>query len=126
MDTVIEAMENEDIVLVNSSQRVKLILDDGSKEATKDDHEGEEEGDPVEMANEVDPHVWLYPSRSIQLAENIKDALMPGQAEFFGDNFNTLKKDLEELDKSLKEMVDASPNWIFIVAHSAYGSWEDA
>lgn len=128
-DSVIAAMNNEKTAIVNSSQGVKLISADGSQAATEEDDEGEEEGEHEEEANGVDPHVWLDPSRSIQLAYNIKQALIkiePGKAEFFEENFNTLKKDLVELDKSFKEMVNGSPNRTFIVAHSAYGYWEDA
>lgn len=125
-DSIIEVMKNEDTDVVKASQGVKLI---SPGKSTEEGHQGEEGGEHEEEASDVDPHVWIDPSRSIQLAENIKDSLIkmePEQSEYFEANFNTLKMDLEQLDQSFREMVNASPKREFIVAHAAFGYWEDA
>lgn len=126
-DAVINAMKNEDTKIINSSEGVRLISSSESLNETESEEEEEEHADEIEGDN--DPHVWLDPQRSIQLADNIKNALVemkPEQREYFEENFNLLKKDLEELDLSFKSMVEQSPNKTFIVSHSAYGYWQDA
>lgn len=98
-DAVINAMKNEDTKIINSSEGVRLISSSESLNETESEEEEEEHADENEGDN--DPHVWLDPQRSIQLAENIKNALVemkPEQKEYFEENFNLLKKDLEQLD----------------------------
>lgn len=112
-DAVIDAVGNEEAKVINASEGISLINSNESSE---------EEG-------AIDPHVWLDPGRAIQLAENIKNSLIeinPNQKDYFEQNYNKLKTSLEKLDLSFKTMVEESPNKSFIVAHSAYGYWEDA
>jgi zinc transport system substrate-binding protein len=74
-----------------------------------------------------DPHVWLDPNLSIQLAENIKNSLteqLPDQKETFESNFNALKKELEQLDGDFKQIVENSKTKYLLVSHAAYGYWE--
>lgn len=126
-DTVMNAVRNENTKTVKASEGIHLIKssDHGENEDHGEEeevHEGEEEGD-------FDPHIWLDPIRSIRLAENIKNALVevkPDQKQYFEENYKTLKENLEKLNLSFKTMVEDSPNNTFIVAHSAYGYWEDA
>lgn len=69
------------------------------------------------------------PRRAIQLAENIKNLLVeiePDKKEYFEENYNNLKVELENLDLAFRTMVEDSAKRTFIVAHSAYGYWEDA
>lgn len=91
----------------------------------EDDHSGEED---EHAHGDTDPHVWLDPNLSIQLAENIKNALiekMPAQKEAFESNYNLLKKDLEKLDQDFKETVGNSKTKYLLVSHAAYGYWEN-
>ncbi|MCM3364413.1 metal ABC transporter solute-binding protein, Zn/Mn family [Niallia sp. Sow4_A1] len=116
-DAVIEAVKNEQTKIVKASEGVALIDSNGiivKEKAVKGD---------------VDPHVWLDPNRAIQLAENIKNVFIeikPEQEEYFEENFKKLKEELEILDLSFKKMVRESSNKNYIVAHSAFGYWEDA
>lgn len=69
------------------------------------------------------------PPKSIQLTENIKDPLSkikPEPKQYFQENYNQVKRELEEVDTSFREMVNKSPKKTFIVAHSAYRYWETA
>lgn len=116
-DAVIEAVNNENTKIVKASESVILIDSKGLLVKANNP-----EGD-------VDPHVWLDPNRSIQLAENIKNAFIeikPEQEEYFEENFIKLKEDLQNLDLSFKKMVKESSNKNYIAAHSAFGYWEDA
>lgn len=116
-DAVIEAVKNEQTKIVKASEGVALIDSNGIIVKEK------------AVKGEVDPHVWLDPNRAIQLAENIKNVFIeikPEQDEYFEENFQKLKEELEILDLSFKKMVRESSNKNYIVAHSAFGYWEDA
>lgn len=100
-----------------------------------DDHEHEDElteansEDGHEHSHgDKDPHVWLDPILSIQLAENIKNALtekLPAQKETFESNYNALKKDLEQLDHDFSQVIEKSKTKYLLVSHAAYGYWEE-
>ncbi len=100
----------------------------------EEDHaHNDEEGNHSEDAHDhthgdQDPHVWLDPIRSIQLAENIKEALIdinPEAQETFEANFEALKEELEELDEELQSMADNAERGTIVVSHAGYGYWED-
>ena len=98
--------------------------DHGQGDEHADEHSHEGDG---HNHGDTDPHVWLDPNLSIQLAENIKNALtekLPDQKETFQSNFNSLKKDLEQLDGDFKEVVENSKTKYLLVSHAAYGYWE--
>ena len=76
------------------------------EEEGHESHEHDEEGhDSNEHDDhdhgEFDPHVWISPILSIELATTIKDSLIeasPDKKDAFEQNFEELKKDLLELD----------------------------
>ncbi|MFS0636834.1 metal ABC transporter substrate-binding protein [Mesobacillus foraminis] len=99
----------------------------GGADVHEDEHSGEED-EHVHEHGDTDPHVWLDPNLSIQLAENIKNALtekMPEKKKAFESNYNLLKKDLEKLDQDFKETVGNSKTNYLLVSHAAYGYWEN-
>ncbi|HZH59388.1 MAG TPA: zinc ABC transporter substrate-binding protein, partial [Metabacillus sp.] len=86
----------------------------------------EEEGHAHDHGD-TDPHVWIDPVLSIQLAENIKNALTelhPNGKEIFEENFETLKIQLNELDQSFSEVINNANKKEILVSHAAYGYWE--
>ncbi|WP_078390751.1 metal ABC transporter solute-binding protein, Zn/Mn family [Shouchella patagoniensis] len=117
---------NEYTGVVNESHQVKAILH-GEEVAqsdvitlTIDDHDGHSHGDE-------DPHVWLDPIRSIEIAASIRDTLtqlMPEQEAYFIDNFESLEQEFQELDQAFQELADESILDTFIVSHAGYGYWE--
>ncbi|BAD63974.1 adhesin [Shouchella clausii] len=99
-----------------------------SATATIDDHEEEGGSHDGHHHGDQDPHVWLDPIRSIEMAEAIKDMLVelkPEQEAYFNDNFETLKAQFEELDAQMQEMVNDASVDTFIVSHAGYGYWEE-
>ncbi|WP_226680639.1 metal ABC transporter solute-binding protein, Zn/Mn family [Sutcliffiella horikoshii] len=101
--------------------------EEAHEEEHNHEHE-EEEGHEEHDHTDGDPHVWLDPSLSITLAENIKNALVelkPEAKEDFEANFETLKSDLEKLDSEFKETVDSGKTNKILVSHAAYGYWEN-
>ena len=81
------------------------------------DHDGHDHGD-------FDPHVWISPALSEQLAYAIKEQLIeqrPEQKEQFENNYEQLSAQLAELDANFKKMADEVPNDTFFVSHEAFG-----
>ncbi|QGH35494.1 adhesin [Gracilibacillus salitolerans] len=101
----------------------------------EDEHAHEEEAE-VEVEEEHDhdhgdddPHLWLDPIRSIELARNIKDALIelnPEQEEIFETNFSDLEDRLIALDDEFHEQLEGATNNEILVTHAAYGYWEQS
>ncbi|WP_112182490.1 metal ABC transporter solute-binding protein, Zn/Mn family [Paraliobacillus zengyii] len=113
-----EALEGENVIISEAAEDIQLL-------DYADDHEEEEEHDH----GDEDPHVWLEPIRSIELAENIKNTLvelMPGEEEEFEKNFQDLKTRLEELDRSFRDELANTARKEILVTHAAYGYWEEA
>ncbi len=103
--------------------------DHGHDHSHDDDHDdqGHDDGH-AHNHGEEDPHVWLDPIRSIQMAENIKQVLvelLPEAAEEFENNFNTLKGQLEELNQSFKAMIAEVSKDTIVVSHAGYGYWTE-
>ncbi|MFC5589945.1 metal ABC transporter solute-binding protein, Zn/Mn family [Sporosarcina soli] len=98
--------------------------DEHDNEAAHDEHDGHDH-----HHGEFDPHVWISPVLSIELATSIKDALieeMPDMKDDFEKNFQQLNDDLVELDNKFKEMANAAPSKTFFVSHAAFGYIADA
>ncbi len=92
---------------------------DHEHEATHDEHDGHDH-----HHGEFDPHVWISPMLSVELATSIKDALieeMPDKQAEFEENFQQLKADLVELDHQFEEMAANAPSKTFFVSHAAFG-----
>ena len=80
-------------------------------------HEGHDHGD-------TDPHVWISPKISQNLALSIKNALVeaaPEQKELFEKNYEQLIAELQKLDADFEEMAHNAPNKTFFVSHAAFG-----
>ncbi|MBM7578041.1 metal ABC transporter solute-binding protein, Zn/Mn family [Jeotgalibacillus terrae] len=119
-DSIAEAVESEDVTIVEATEGIELS--EGSHDHDHGDSHDHDHGD-------YDPHVWLDPVRSIEVAENIKNVLTdmnPEEEAFFNDNFEALKADLEVLDEEFSSELSAAPGNHFIVSHAAYGYWEEA
>lgn len=132
-DKATPALEKENVTIIKAANNIELLP--VSEEHNHDEHaEAHNHDDQDESAHEdehshgdTDPHVWLDPKLSIQMAENIKNTLvekLPSHRETFESNFKTLKEDLEQLDKEFKETIENSKTKYLLVSHAAYGYWE--
>lgn len=143
-----EALKKEDVQILKAAEGIELIetTDDHQHEeegnSDSEQHEGEEahsdehEDEHADSENheeeehahgDLDPHVWLDPVLSIDLANNIKNSLselMPENKTEFETNFNQLKSELEKLDQDFKTTIESSKTKNLLVAHAAYGYWE--
>ncbi|MCH1625427.1 metal ABC transporter substrate-binding protein [Ferdinandcohnia quinoae] len=121
--TAQKTLKNEKVKLIEAGKNIEYHHSDEGDHAHEDEdnHDHHKHGD-------IDPHVWLDPVLSITLAENIKEALSDLHPEFkdeFEQNFQSLKIDLEKLDQEFKQIVDRSKTKEILVAHAAYGYWEE-
>jgi zinc transport system substrate-binding protein len=101
--------------------------EDHAEHADEESHDEHAEGDAHDHGDK-DPHIWLDPALSIQMAENIKNGLIelqPESKDKFEKNFETLKSDLEKLDADYKKTIDAADKKEILVSHAAYGYWEE-
>ncbi|GAA3405520.1 metal ABC transporter substrate-binding protein [Paenibacillus hodogayensis] len=87
------------------------------KKSKKDDHAHEETSD-------VDPHVWVSPKSALRMAENIKNGLVQADAAnkaYYETNYETLRKQLAELDARFSQSLGKAPRKEIVVSHQAFG-----
>ncbi|MEH7012083.1 zinc ABC transporter substrate-binding protein [Neobacillus niacini] len=131
-----EALKKEEVQILKASEGIDLIESSHSDEHHEDENEHSEEEEHAESEaheeeghdhGDLDPHVWLDPVLSIELANNIKNSLselMPEYASTFETNFEQLKNELEKLDQEFKTTIESSKTKNLLVSHDAYGYWE--
>jgi zinc transport system substrate-binding protein len=140
-----ESLKKEDVQILKAAEGIELIEtthtdehnhegEEGHSVAEHPEDEGETEESQVNTHEEhdddqgkMDPHVWLDPEITIELANNIKNTLselMPENKTEFETNFIQLKKKLEKLDQEFKTTIESSKSKYLLVSHAAYGYWE--
>lgn len=98
-----------------------------SHEEENHEEEGSSDGHDSHGHGALDPHLWISPTLSIELAKVIKEELIeksPEQEQTFEENFAALEADLQQLDQSFRDMVDNASRDTFFVSHAAFGYWE--
>lgn len=138
---IAESLNNENVIMVEAADGIEMIEHDHIHSEADSTHQedgyaeedGDHEGDAhVEEEHEhahgdFDPHVWIDPILAITLAENIKDTLVelrPNAKDQFEENFQSLKVQLEQLDREFHEMIEQKSDPKILVSHAAYGYWE--
>lgn len=72
---------------------------------------------------EYDPHVWISPQRAMTVAANIRDGLIeadPAHKADYEAGYASVVEKLEQLDRKLKEIVEAGSRDHIVVSHHAY------
>lgn len=119
-EKVLAAIENKDLVIVDSSAQLTLRSATGDGE----DHDHEEHGH-----GEYDPHVWLYPMNAQRQMLTITEALVladPENSDGYQENYAAYEKECALLDEEYHAALSAVPRRSIIVAHEAYGYLCDA
>ncbi|MFS0822307.1 metal ABC transporter substrate-binding protein [Bacillus sp. 1P02SD] len=117
VETAQKTLKNENVALIEAGAGIEFL------HTEDDDHHDDEHNH-----GDIDPHIWLDPIYSIQLAENIKNALSeinPSDKDVYEQNFKELKEQLEALNTDFKQVTNSAKQKEILVAHSAYGYWED-
>lgn len=79
-------------------------------------------------SGEIDPHLWLDPSRMIQVADWMKsqlEALEPDLTPVLEKNYLSLQTELHQLDESLATVSKRGGGQPLLVVHGAYRYWTE-
>lgn len=118
VSSVQKTLKNEKVALIEAGSGIEFLhMENGEHQHDDDEHNH----------GVIDPHIWLDPVYSIQIAENIKNALTdlnPSGKDKYEENFNALKEQLEALNADFMEVANSAKQNEILVAHSAYGYWE--
>lgn len=110
VDKTLEAVQNDKLIVVDSSKGANLI-----KGTYK--HEEEE-------ASQYDPHIWLSLKEAKTQALNIKEALVKADEnnkEFYEKNYIEFADKLDSLYKEYSEKFSSISNKNFVTGHAAFG-----
>jgi zinc transport system substrate-binding protein len=109
-------LKNENVELVSTANKLQLPKEEGNHEADEhEDHHG------------VNPHVWLDPIYSKEMAAVIRDHLikkMPQNKELYITNYQKLADELDALNEQFEQTIAAGKHKKIIVTHAAFGYWE--
>lgn len=115
-----KSLANERVIFVPVAEKI-----DEQKLQTSVGHSHEEhEHEHDHHHGEVDPHVWLSPTISKDIALTIKNELvnlLPEQENTFNTNYEQLVKRLDELDQQYKDLASHASSKTFFVSHAAFG-----
>lgn len=101
---------------------------DGAHGHGHDGENGDEAHDHGHDHGSEDPHIWLDPNFSLQMAESIKDKLVdmnPEQEQLYNENFETLKNDLEDIDSKFKTITESPERDTVYISHESLGYLAD-
>ena len=93
---------NEDMLIVDSSEGVKLLSEDGER---------------------TDPHIWMSLENAAIQVDNICTGLIqvdPAKREYYLQNKDNLLEEMKALDRELNQTFAAKENKTFIVYHPAW------
>lgn len=137
IDSAKETLQNEDLEFVATAdgitdEQLEAAAGAQADAHTEDKHEEEDEhgNEEEESGHEghdhgsTDPHVWISPVLSQELAASVRDALTekdPEGAEEFEKNYEELVADLEALDESFQNLHTKVERDTFFVSHAAFG-----
>jgi zinc transport system substrate-binding protein len=113
-------LKNENVTLVPAADKLQLPKDVHTDEEDEDGHDDHHHGD-------VNPHVWLDPLYSKEMAAVIRDQLvkkMPENKELFNENYQKLALELDELNAQYEQSITNAKHKKMIVTHAAFGYWE--
>jgi zinc transport system substrate-binding protein len=110
-----ETLKNENVKLIPVANKLELPKVTNSVE----DEDGHQ--------HDINPHVWLDPIYSKEMAAMIKNELvkkMPKNKAVFDQNYTKLAKELDELNQEYQKTISDAKTKKVIVTHAAFGYWE--
>ena len=138
VDGILESVQNKNFHVFKMMDAVNLIeeetvegmqeeehehdhadADHGNEEADHDHEKADQAEEHEEEGPEMDEHVWTSPKNAITIVEKLEETLSgldESHKDSFKANSDSYVKELEELDKSFKEVVDSGKRKEIIVA----------
>ncbi|MEK5037503.1 metal ABC transporter solute-binding protein, Zn/Mn family [Sporosarcina sp. FSL K6-3457] len=125
VDNAEKTLKNEHVTMIATAEGIsEEMLEEGhGHDEEGHEHEDESHDEAGHDHGPLDPHVWISPKLSVELATSIKNSLIekaPDMAAEFEKNFEQLSADLVELDGKFKEMATDAPSKTFFVSHAAF------
>jgi zinc transport system substrate-binding protein len=116
------SLKNEHVSLIPVAEDLDL-------ESTEEHTEHEEEGhdDEGHEHGDFNPHVWLDPIYSKEMASVIRDSLvkkMPQNKEAFDENYQQLANELDQLNSEFETTIKNAKHKNILVTHAAFSYWE--
>jgi zinc transport system substrate-binding protein len=113
-------LKSQNVQLVPVAEELKLTANSHEEDEEDEDHENH--------SSDIDPHVWLDPMYSKEMASVIRDSLvkkMPENKEYFNENYQKLAAEFEKLDANYMKTITNAKHKKIIVTHAAFGYWEE-
>ncbi|MCP3741051.1 metal ABC transporter solute-binding protein, Zn/Mn family [Rossellomorea sp. BNER] len=119
-----DILKNEGVTMTATGEGLDL---EAENHDDHEDHGHEDVHSEDGHHHDIDPHVWLDPVYSKEMAHKVYEVLadkLPKHKEEFKNNYDQLAADLDQLHQQFKKVVEnAEENEIF-VSHAAYSYWE--
>ena len=105
-----------------------IEMHEGHDHGDEDHDEAHGHGDEGHGHGSEDPHIWLDPVFSLQMAESIKDRLVemnPDQEALYNENFEALANDLKDIDAEFKAITGTPVRDTIYISHESLGYLAD-
>ena len=136
--TLLESIDNPDLVIIEAASEVELIDGDvetvgetTSEEHSEEEHtdedtdaETEEDHDHEGHSHETDPHTWLDPVNAVIEAHTIANALTeadPDNAETYQENAGQFASDIMAVHDEYASLFESAETKTFLTQHAAFG-----
>ena len=119
MMDVVNLIEEETVEGMQEEEHEHADADHANEEADHDHEKADQAEEHEEEGPEMDEHVWTSPKNAITIVEKLEETLSgldESHKDSFKANSESYVKELEELDKSFKEVVDSGKRKEIIVA----------
>ena len=120
VNKVIESLGAETLMVINTSDGIEPLYGYVDDHDDDDDDHDDDEDDHNDLP---DPHVWLDPILALHQAESILAAFItldPDHAEYYQDNFQQFRVQIELLDTAYSEAFVNPKGHKFIVTHLSF------
>ncbi|KAF3300272.1 zinc ABC transporter solute-binding protein [Carnobacterium sp. PL24RED07] len=134
--TLLESIDNPDLVIIEAASEVELIDGDvetvgetTSEEETEEEHtdedtDAETEEDHESRSHGTDPHTWLDPVNAVTEAQTIANALTeadPDNAETYQENAGQFASDMMAVHDEYASLFELAETKTFLTQHAAFG-----
>jgi zinc transport system substrate-binding protein len=116
------SLKNENVLLIPVAEDLNL---ESAEEHTEHEEEGHK--DEEHEHGDFNPHVWLDPIYSKEMAAVIKDSLvekMPDNKQVFEQNYQQLADELDQLNVEFEDTIKNAKHKDILVTHAAFSYWE--
>lgn len=113
-DKLVKAVDNPELVVVDTSKGISILEAGNGEEATRHGGHGHPGGNP---------HIWLDPRQAMIQVGHIRDALIradPDHAAIYRENSTRFLSELEDLDREIVAEVEGWRSRQFIAFHPAW------